>query len=182
MTKLSFEDKCFIKAHKLVESGLANLSNEMTIFDLTELLMKMEIEKEYKDSLSDKTINYNDEIVSIEEIGDMECIDISVTGDNLFFCNGILTKNSFGTVATADLVLALINTEELEQLGQLMIKQLKNRYNDVTKNKKFLVGVDRSKMRLFDIGDIKVDNEEDDSESYGNNKSFGKSSFNNFKY
>lgn len=139
-----------------------------------------------------------DKIVSIELLPyEEETIDISVSGNNLFFANDILTHNSgatnsdadmtdvsesFGTVATADLVLALINTEELEQLGQLMIKQLKNRYNDVTKNKKFLVGVDRSKMRLFDIGDIKVDNEEDDSESYGNNKSFGKSSFNNFKY
>lgn len=68
-------------------------------------------------------------------------------------------SESFGTVATADLVLALINTEELEKLGQLMIKQLKNRFNDVTKNKKFLVGVDRSKMRLFDIGNVTIDGE-----------------------
>jgi replicative DNA helicase len=97
-------------------------------------------------------------------------------------------SESFGTVATADLVLAIINTEELEKLGQLMIKQLKNRYNDVTKNKKFLVGVDRSKMRLFDIGDVAVDTNlgiggEDGMDSYGGmSKSFGKSSFNDFKY
>lgn len=97
-------------------------------------------------------------------------------------------SESFGTVATADLVLAIINTEELEKLGQLMIKQLKNRYNDVTKNKKFLVGVDRSKMRLFDIGDVAVDTDlgvggEDGMDSYGGmSKSFGKSSFNDFKY
>lgn len=75
-------------------------------------------------------------------------------------------SESFGTVATADLVLALINTEELEKLGQLMIKQLKNRYNDVTKNKKFLVGVDRSKMRLFDIGNITIDGEGGIQDSY----------------
>lgn len=66
-------------------------------------------------------------------------------------------SESFGTVATADLILALINTENLERLGQIMFKQLKNRYTDVTKNKKFLVGIDRSKMRLYDIGDIPID-------------------------
>ena len=46
---------------------------------------------------------------------------------------------------------ALISTEELQQLGQIMVKQLKNRYNDPTQNKRFVVGVDRSKMRLFDV-------------------------------
>ena len=60
------------------------------------------------------------------------------------------TSESFGLPATADLMFALISTEELEQLGQLMVKQLKNRYNDPTQNKRFVIGVDRSKMRLFD--------------------------------
>ena len=60
------------------------------------------------------------------------------------------TSESFGLPATADLMFALISTEELEQLGQLMVKQLKNRYNDPTHNKRFVIGVDRSKMRLFD--------------------------------
>ena len=61
------------------------------------------------------------------------------------------TSESFGLPATADLMFALISTEELEQLGQLMVKQLKNRYNDPTHNKRFVIGVDRSKMRLFDV-------------------------------
>ena len=61
------------------------------------------------------------------------------------------TSESFGLPATADLMFALISTEELEQIGQLMVKQLKNRYNDPTHNKRFVVGVDRSKMRLFDV-------------------------------
>jgi archaellum biogenesis ATPase FlaH len=61
------------------------------------------------------------------------------------------TSESFGLPATADLMFALISTEELEQLGQIMVKQLKNRYNDPTYNKRFVVGVDRSKMRLFDV-------------------------------
>jgi hypothetical protein len=61
------------------------------------------------------------------------------------------TSESFGLPATADLMFALISTEELQQLGQIMVKQLKNRYNDPTNNKRFVVGVDRSKMRLFDV-------------------------------
>ena len=61
------------------------------------------------------------------------------------------TSESFGLPATADLMFALISTEELEQAGQLMVKQLKNRYNDPTYNKRFVVGVDRAKMRLYDV-------------------------------
>ena len=60
------------------------------------------------------------------------------------------TSESFGLPATADLMFALISTEELEQLGQIMVKQLKNRYNDPTIFKRFIVGIDRAKMRLYD--------------------------------
>jgi len=60
------------------------------------------------------------------------------------------TSESFGLPATADLMFALISTEELENLGQIMVKQLKNRYNDINMNKRFVVGVDRAKMRLYD--------------------------------
>ena len=63
------------------------------------------------------------------------------------------TSESFGLPATADLMFALISTEELEQQGQFMVKQLKNRYNDPTLHKRFVIGVDRSKMRLFDVED-----------------------------
>ncbi len=61
------------------------------------------------------------------------------------------TSESFGLPATADLMFALISTEELEQQGQFMVKQLKNRYNDPTQHKRFVIGVDRSKMRLYDV-------------------------------
>jgi hypothetical protein len=61
------------------------------------------------------------------------------------------TSESFGLPATADLMFALISTEELEQLGQIMVKQLKNRYNDPTMNKRFVIGIDRAKMRLYDV-------------------------------
>ena len=61
------------------------------------------------------------------------------------------TSESFGLPATADFMFALISTEELQQLGQLMVKQLKNRYNDPTLHKRFTVGVDRAKMKLYDL-------------------------------
>ena len=61
------------------------------------------------------------------------------------------TSESFGLPATADLMIALISTEELEELGQLMVKQLKNRYNDPSYYKRFVIGVDRSKMKLFNV-------------------------------
>ena len=61
------------------------------------------------------------------------------------------TSESFGLPATADLMFALISTEELEKDGQMMVKQLKNRYNDPTQHKRFVIGVDRSKMRLYDV-------------------------------
>lgn len=61
------------------------------------------------------------------------------------------TSESFGLPATADFMIALISTEELEELGQLMVKQLKNRYGDPSAYRRFVVGVDRSKMKLFDL-------------------------------
>lgn len=61
------------------------------------------------------------------------------------------TSESFGLPATADFMFAIINSDEMEQLGQLMVKQLKNRYNDPTLLKRFVIGVDRAKMRLYDV-------------------------------
>jgi len=61
------------------------------------------------------------------------------------------TSESFGLPATADLMFALVTNEELEAQGQIMVKQLKNRYNDPNANKRFVVGVDRAKMRLYDV-------------------------------
>ncbi len=61
------------------------------------------------------------------------------------------TSESFGLPATADLMIALISTEELEALNQILVKQLKNRYNDPTSNRKFVIGVDRARMKLYDV-------------------------------
>jgi len=61
------------------------------------------------------------------------------------------TSESFGLPATADLMFALISNDDLDSMGQILVKQLKNRYNDLTTHKKFVVGIDRAKMRLFDV-------------------------------
>ena len=72
------------------------------------------------------------------------------------------TSESFGLPATADFMVALISSEELEDLGQLMVKQLKNRYGDPNLYKRFVVGVDRAKMRLFDCEQTAQDEIVDD--------------------
>ena len=68
------------------------------------------------------------------------------------------TSESFGLPATADLMFALISTEGLEEMNQIMVKQLKNRYNDPTINKRFAIGIDRAKMRLYDCEQSAQDN------------------------
>jgi hypothetical protein len=153
-------EKCLKQAIYLVDNDLS--IGKVGVDQLADTLYKLEKEKQEKNAITDQQLDYNDEIVAIEEIEEeLETIDISVSGDNLFYCNGILTKNSFGLPATADLMLALITNEELEQSGQVMVKQLKNRYNDPGKYKRFVLGIDRSKMRLFDV-DVTEQNLVDD--------------------
>ena len=89
----NIEDICFEKACQLINCGLVKLTDKMDLFTLTDLLLKLEKEKYEKNEITDKVISYNDEIVSIEEVGTVDTVDISVSGDNLFYCNGILTKN-----------------------------------------------------------------------------------------
>ena len=93
------------------------------------------------------------------------------------------TSESFGLPATADLMFALIKTDELEDLGQILVKQLKNRYNDPTIFKRFVVGIDRAKMRLYDCEQMAQDdlleNKEEES-TYEESKP--KKSFDGFKF
>ena len=93
------------------------------------------------------------------------------------------TSESFGLPATADLMFALISTEELEGLNQIMVKQLKNRYNDPTVFKRFVVGIDRAKMRLYDCEqsaqDDIVDSGQDEEYNF---KEKPKKSFKDFKF
>ena len=94
------------------------------------------------------------------------------------------TSESFGLPATADLMFALISTEELEQLGQIMVKQLKNRYNDLSVFKRFIVGIDRSKMRLYDCEQTAQDDilDSGQEEEYNYEEQKPKKSFDGFKF
>jgi len=135
-------------------------------------------------------------ILKIEELDEREMIDIEVSGNHLFYANNVLTHNSnsdveltdtsesFGLPATADLMFALISTEDLEGLGQILVKQLKNRYNDPTIHKRFVIGIDRAKMRLYDCeqsaqNDI-LDNGKDEEYDYEEKKP--KKTFEGFKF
>ena len=95
------------------------------------------------------------------------------------------TSESFGLPATADLMFALISTEELEQLGQIMVKQLKNRYNDLSVYKRFIVGIDRAKMRLYDCEQTAqeniLDSGQEEQYNYEEEKK-PKKSFDGFKF
>ena len=94
------------------------------------------------------------------------------------------TSESFGLPATADLMFALISTEDLEGLGQIMVKQLKNRYNDPTIFKRFVVGIDRAKMRLYDCEQSAQEDilDSGQDEEYNYEESKPKKSFEGFKF
>lgn len=164
------------KASRIKKARLWDCVDDMDVFQIADLLIKLELERLEKNTINDRFIDYNDEIVSIEEVGEKETIDISVTGDNLFYCNGILTKNSIGLPQTADMMFALISTEELENLNQIMVKQLKNRYNDPSYYKRFVIGVDRARMKLYDVEESAQSNIAD-SGSADDTPVFDKSAF-----
>ena len=90
-------------------------------------------------------VEYNVPILSATQTtrGGYDNTDVDITD----------TSESFGLPATVDLMFALISTEELENLNQIMVKQLKNRYNDISYYKRFVVGVDRARMKLYDVED-----------------------------
>ena len=94
------------------------------------------------------------------------------------------TSESFGLPATADLMFALISTDDLEGLGQIMVKQLKNRYNDLSVFKRFVVGIDRAKMRLYDCEQSAQDDilDSGQDEEYNYEEAKPKKSFDGFKF
>jgi replicative DNA helicase len=99
--------------------------------------------KTIAEELRGLAVEYNVPIVSATQVtrGGFNSSDVELTD----------TSESFGLPATADLMIALISTEELEGMNQIMVKQLKNRYNDPSYYKRFVIGVDRSKMKLYDL-------------------------------
>jgi hypothetical protein len=122
----------------------------------------------------------HDEIVSIEKLGKRKTVDIEVTGNHLFYANGVLTHNSnsdvdltntsesMGITHTADCILGLVTSEQLDELGQLMIKQLKNRWGDLGYYRRFLVGIDRSKMKIYELEESAQKNINIDGNGGGN--------------
>jgi hypothetical protein len=99
------------------------------------------------------------------------------------------TSESFGLPATADFMFALISTEELERMNQILVKQLKNRYGDPGNNRRFVVGIDRAKMKLYDVEVAAQHNIMDDGPVADKGKfgervtefKFDKTKFQNFK-
>jgi len=92
------------------------------------------------------------------------------------------TSESFGLPATADLMFALISNEELDALNQIAVKQLKNRYNDPTVNKRFVIGIDRAKMRLFDVKLSEQDTLQDANQSGDVPEAFSEPVFDNTNF
>ena len=101
------------------------------------------------------------------------------------------TSESFGLPATADFMFAIISNDKLEEVNQILVKQLKNRYGDPTVNKKFLVGIDRAKMKLIDLGDEsqsdlvdtgKVEEKGDDTPVFDASTKKNKKDFGEFKF
>lgn len=104
------------------------------------------IVKSIAEELRGLAIEYNVPIISATQLNrnGMNSSDVSMTD----------IAESIGVAATADFMMTLINTAELEQCGQIMCKQLKNRYDDVTTHKKQILGIDRTKQRLFNVGNV----------------------------
>lgn len=135
-------------AEKIVRN---NLENEKTYLELCYILISNIINHAQELKNQESLLEFDDPIVSIEHLEEQELIDITVSGDNLFYANEILTKNSIGIPATADFMISISRTEELDQLSQLMFKQIKNRYGKKTQYLRFLVGVDLETQTLFDV-------------------------------
>ena len=99
------------------------------------------------------------------------------------------TSESFGLPATADFMFALVSNEELEALNQILVKQLKNRYNDPSFYKRFVIGIDRAKMKLYDTeasAQVNISESGQDDEPVFDKSSFGRrqkaESFEGFKF
>jgi hypothetical protein len=99
------------------------------------------------------------------------------------------TSESFGLPATADFMFALVSNEELEALNQILVKQLKNRYNDPSFYKRFVIGIDRAKMKLYDTeasAQVNISDSGQDDEPVFDKSSFGRrqkaESFEGFKF
>lgn len=123
-----------------------------SVGDLADLLLQMQKDKAVYNNKTDSLLDYNDEIVSIEEVGVEETMDITVSSDNLFYANNILTKNSIGLPATLDWFAAITTDEVLQQNNQQLLHLLKTRWGRKSDIKPQLIGINWSKMRYYNVG------------------------------
>ena len=162
-------DIIYIDYLNICSSSRVKMSNTVNSYILV---------KSIAEEIRGLAVEFNVPIVSATQLtrGGSASSDVSMTD----------TSESFGLPATADFMLALINTEEMQRLGQLLMKQLKNRYGDVTKNQKFAVGIDRGKMRLYDIGtaalDIEAEPEPEEEFKEYSGKKLLREKFSNFNF
>lgn len=96
-------------------------------------------------------MNFNDEIVSIEILNEEEMIDIEVSDDHLFYGDGILVSNSIGIPGVVDLLFAAMRNEETDAIGQIIFKQLKNRFRQIQYRPKFVLGCEFEQQLFYDL-------------------------------
>jgi hypothetical protein len=144
-------NSCLIAAQNAIDSGM--IMGDVSIGDAAHYFYTEEKTKlERETYVETHYLDYDDEVVSIEKVGEESLMDISVSGDNLFYANGILTKNSFGLPATADWMAAMVTNENLMELNQQLLIQLKTRYGAKKQSTKSqLVEVEFEKMRYKDL-------------------------------
>jgi hypothetical protein len=159
---------------------------DYTYDEIFEAISILELERMEKEKEFDSLIDFNDEIVSIEDVGELDVVDITVDGDSLFYCNNVLTKNSYGTLFTLDVLIGIITTEEFDAQNKILYKQLKNRYADKNKMNKFFLGVNKAKMTLYSQMQrgISPDNRQEKQEDEQNAMMFKgkKNKFDNFNF
>ena len=147
------DDRFYEAIHTMTEMTIKQNKFECNYFQIADTIMLEELEKAELAKQLESQIDFNDEIVSIEVLEEQELMDITVTRDNLFYANGVLTKNSLGVAMTMDFAISLAQTEELMALKQIHGKQLKNRYGNKNEHNKFLLGLDLMLQRIYNVMD-----------------------------
>lgn len=145
---------CYAYAQQLYENRKELGIEIESVGQLSDLLYDMFMDKAQHDHMTDSLIEYNDEIVSIEEDCEEDTMDITVSKDSLFYANGVLTKNSFGLPATLDWFIAISQDEVLQDNNQQRVVCLKTRWSNKSKLKPELVGVNFDLMRYTDVGSV----------------------------
>jgi len=142
--------KCLVNADYIIKTGH---HLDMSVEEVANYLYNEEICKAEREKYHDqKLIDFDDEIVEIEELEERELLDIQVSGDNLFYANNVLTKNSVGLPMTLDFFAAMTTDDVLQENNQQLLHLLKTRWGAKADVKPQLVNIDWSRMRYSDVG------------------------------